>query len=239
MRRGLFILTLSAAFLSLACGLIAAPKPTPTSTGTQPSTPTSTVTPQPQPMVTPTEPPTADWQRYETEKFEIWLPRTWERFPLEREALESMADMWEATNPRMAEYIDLFLQAGLDEQIDFWAMDTESTRFVSNVNILSLPMLLSPASYVTSMSSELEGTGATIISTADYLEINGLATGRIDYRMPMELPGSGMMGAMGVQYAVSGDSNTYVLTFTTAGEQINEMAPIFEMSANSFRVFER
>jgi hypothetical protein len=38
---------------------------------------------------------------------------------------------------------------------------------------------------------------------------------------------------------VSGGSSTYVLTFTTAEEQTSEMAPIFEMSANSFRIFER
>ncbi len=237
MKKRLSTLALSAALLSLACSLISGPVPTPTPTDTPAPTPANT--PTPRPMVTPTEPPAPDWQRHETDGFEIWLPGTWESLPLEREALELIIDMWETTNPRVAEYVDFFLQAGLYEQIGFWAMDTESTQFVSNVNIMSVPEPVSPALYVTSTRSELERAGATIVSTSESLDINGLPAARIEYHMPMELASSGVMVATGVQYAVSGGSRTYVLTFTAAEEQTNEMAPIFEMSANSFRILER
>lgn len=233
----LFVLALSMALLSPACALITTSEPIETPSATPAPTPTNT--PTPRAMVTLTEPPAPDWQRHETDGFEIWLPVTWESLPVEREALELIIDMWETTNPRVAEYVDFFLQAGLYEEIGFWAMDTESTQFVSNVNIMSVPVPVSPALYVTSISSELERVVATIISTAESLDINGLPAARIEYHMPMELPSSGVMVATGVQYAVSADSSTYVLTFTTAEEQTIEMAPIFEMSANSFRIFER
>jgi len=232
-------LALSAALLSPACGLITAPRPTSTPTDTPAPTLTGTPTPQPQPVVAPTLPPAVGWQRHQTEEFVIWLPGTWVSSPLEREALEFMMGMWEATNPRVAEYLDFFIEAGLHEQIDFWAMDTEATKFVSNVVIVSVPVPVSPASYVTSTSTELERMAATIVSTDDALEIDGLPAARIEYRMPMDLPGSGDMVARGVQYAVFVDSSTYVLTFTTSEEQTNDVAPIFEMSANSLRVFRR
>ncbi len=165
------------------------------------------------------------------------MPSTWESFPLEREALEFMIGMWEPSNPRVAEYIDFFVQAGLHEQIDFWAMDTEATEFVSNVNVLSIPMPVSAAMYVPSTVAEMERMGATTISTDDALEIDGLLTARIEYSVPMELPGSGVVVARGVQYAIFAGSTTYVLTFTTAEELTNNMAPIFEMSASSFDLF--
>ncbi len=237
MAKRVFILPLSLALLALACGLISAPEPTATPTETLAPTASGSLTPRA--TATPTEPPTPDWQRHERDGFEIWLPETWESFPLDREALELMMDIWEATNPRVAEYVDFALQAGLHEQIGFWAIDTESKQFVSNVNIMSVPMAVSPSLYVTSISGELERTDATIVSTADSLEIGGLPAARIEYQMPVELPSSGLIVATGVQYAISTDSNTYVLTFTAAQEQTSEMAPIFEMSANSFRILKR
>lgn len=237
MRTRFFILSLSAAFLSLACGLLPAPDPTPTHTLLP--TPTSAPTPQSQPVVTAAQPRAPDQKRHETETFEIWLSETWDSLPMEREDLELMMGMWETTNPGVAEYIDFFIQAGLYEQIDFWAIDTQAAHFVSNVTIMSMPIAVSPELYVTSTSSELEGMGATIISTNDSLQINGVPSAQIDYRMPVELPGSGVMVARGVQYGVFVDSSTYVLTFTTAENQIDDMAPIFEMGAHSFKVFGR
>jgi len=217
----------------------------PTSSSTPTLAPTDTpppteppATPTPEPIVTPAEAPAPGWQRHQTEEFEIWLPGTWESFPVEREALEMMVDLWEGINPRLAEYMDFLIQSGMyEQQIDFWAMDTEATQFVTNVNILSMPMPISPALYVSSASGEMERMGATIISTDDSLEIGGFSTGRIEYSMPMEIPGWDPIVARGVQYALSVGSNTYVLTFSTSEDQISGMASIFEMSANSFRVY--
>lgn len=179
---------------------------------------------------TPEPTPIPGWQLFEGDEVELWLPDSFEGGNLE-EDLPVVVDALRNLGPDFIE-----IAATIEnnpEAFAIWAFDSQmgSPGFLTNVNVTREQVLsvVSLDDYLDAVSRQL-GPGFEILSQ-EKVQLNGTEAGLLE--IALQLP---EVNARELVYIMKEGNTIYALTYATHEEEWEERRPVFEQSAQTFRV---
>jgi hypothetical protein len=174
--------------------------------------------------------PIPGWQLFEGEEVELWLPDSFEGGNLE-EDLPVVVDALRSLGPNFIE-----IAATIEnnpEAFAIWAFDSQmgSPGFLTNVNITREQVLsvVSLDDYMDAVSRQL-GAGFEILSQEKTM-LNGSEAGV--FEITLQLP---EVKAHELVYIIKEGNTMYALTYATHEDEWARRRPVFEQSAQTFRV---
>jgi hypothetical protein len=168
--------------------------------------------------------------------FQVSLPADWRTIsPSQALSPEEMREIREQ-NPEISRYLDAV--TGPDSPIKFFAFDPDAVDgFATNLNVIVLPVgeAVSLDEPVEAARTELERLPTrTSEVEEERLELPAGEAVRLRYRQTIETD-NGKQELATTQYSTVAGGTSYILTFTTLPEQLDELDPLFRASAESFR----
>lgn len=212
------------------------PRPTPTVVPTLSPMPTVTASVA-TPLPVATTP--AGWVEHQTAQLSIWLPIDWEVLDLSSGDLQAIFARLEQSNPNLARII------GGPENLQgtlFWGVrqTPAMATFADNLNIrrasLDGQRLASMADVVNPVVAQYRELGFTVIASDTNLTIGGHMAAQIVYRFPFYLLDGGQTSVEGRQYLIVTPTDLWILSFSASPDTVMALTPVFERSAQSFRV---
>lgn len=217
---------LVAAFLLAGC-----PAPVP---------PTPTVIPaSPTPTRVPATPTPAGWAEHTSGDVTIWLPADWDVLAFSEGDLESIFAEFQKTNPEMAKVIG---SADALQDVTLWAFNQANgdAVFADNLNIRRSPLggqkITKMEDIMPAISDQYRQLGFELGLTETNRQIGGYPAAHIAYSYPVSLADGTNTRLNGHQYLVATPTELWVLSYSAAPGNEDKMKPIFEQSAQSFRV---
>lgn len=171
------------------------------------------------------------WERHATANFQIDLPDTWDTFDLTEESYEAILEELGNWNPEAASLLEEWLTPDLFE---FFAFDTESVGYITNLGILrqESPLPMTIPALIAEIENGYTALGVAVLGSDSGLTIGGLEAGRFRASIP-----SDSTQIMQLYYVVLAKPNlVFGLVFST--DQFDTSEPVFEQMADSFRVLE-
>lgn len=207
---------------------------TPSPAATAAASPETTPSPEPtltsEASITPVEAMIPEgWERHTIANFQIDLPDSWDTFDLTEESFDAMLEELRNWNPEAASLAEEWLTP---ELFEFFAFDTESVGYITNLGILrqESPLPITIAALIAEIENGYTAMGVAVLGSDSDLTIGGLRAGRFTASMPSD---SGQI--MQVYYVVLAKPNlVFGLVFST--DQLGASEPVFEQMAESFRV---
>ncbi len=180
---------------------------------------------------TPPEPtPIPGWELFEGGGVELWLPDSFEGGDLE-EDLPVVVAALRNLGPDFTEIATTI--ENNPEAFAIWVFDSQmgSPGFLTNVNITHEQVLsvVSLDDYMDAVSRQM-GAGFEILSQAK-VQLNQAEAGVFEVRL--DLPG---VTARELVYILKDGNTIYALTYATGEDEWDERRPIFEQSAQTFRI---
>ncbi len=185
---------------------------------------------QPAPTPGPTPTPIPGWKKLEGLSMELWLPASFEGGDVSQD-LDTIVANLKALGPQYADLAKTIQQN--PSVYALWALDTGASRrgFITNVSVTKerVPSAITVDSYITISTNSLPD-GFNIIDrktvALDRYEAGQLT---IDFQLP-----SGQ--ARELMYVVKDGATMWVMTYATSSDEFSRRKPVFEQSANTFRV---
>jgi hypothetical protein len=203
-----------------------------------PSTPTVVpATPAPTPL--PGTPTPAGWTEQKSGDVTIWLPNDWEVLVLSQGDLQAIFTEFQKSNPELAKIIG---SAEALQGVALWAFRSggADAAYADNLNIRRSPL---GGQKITEMNDVLPAIidqyrqlGFELGATETGLQIGGHPAAHITYSYPVVLADGTNAKLNGHQYLVATLTDLWVLSYSAAPGSEDAMKPVFEQSAQSFRV---
>lgn len=201
-----------------------------------PQTPTPTVMPAPPtatiaPSVIP-----AGWVDYAAGTARIALPADWAVLDLSGGDAAMLFAAFQATNPDLAALIgDVEALRGAA----LWAYRSTDPvgGFTDSLNIRRFGSAIADlAAALEPIVAQYRQLGFTVNETQTDLQIGGLPAASIAYTLPFTRANGQATTLIGQQYLVAAATETWIISFAASPETAAAMAPVFEESAQTFRV---
>jgi hypothetical protein len=210
-------------------------------TGCRPAVPaTPTVVPAtPTPAPTPTTPAPTGWTEHRSGDVTISLPADWEVLALSQGDLQAVFADFQKTNPELAKIMG---SAEALQGVALWAFKTggADTVYADNLNIrrssLGGQKITNMADVTPAILDQYRKLGFELGTTETDLQIGGRPAAYITFSYPVTLPDGTSATLNGHQYLVATPTDLWILSFSAAPGGENAMQPVFEQSAESFRV---
>lgn len=203
--------------------------------------PLSTTTP-PAPTPTRASPdplPGAAWTEHQTENLVIRLPAGWQTTKPDAGDASALVPAFQQENPDLAGYL-----GGPNKlaEVVFSAMDELSAAkgFADNVNIrrtafegqgrAALPEITA------TIAAQYRQLGFQVLETTTILETGSLPSARIVYAFSVAGRDGKTDALSGLQLLVAAPADLWILSYTTRSDRFAALRPVFEKSAQSFRV---
>lgn len=203
-----------------------------------PGTPTGVpATPTPSPV--PGTPTPAGWTEHKSGDLTIWLPNDWEVLALSQGDLQAIFSEFQKTNPELAKIIG---SAEALQGVALWAFRSSDadSALADNLNIRRSPLgdqkITVMEDILPAISDQYRQLGFEVGLTETDLEIGGYPAAHITYSYPVALADGANTELSGFQYLVATPADLWVLSYSAAPGSEDVMKPVFEQSAQSFRV---
>ena len=226
---------LMAALLLTGC-----PAPTPP---TPPTPAAPTVVPAtPTPTAVPAAPTPDGWTEHQSGDVTISLPTDWEVLALSQDDLQAVFADFQKTNPELAKIIG---SAEALQGVALWAFksagaDAADAAFADNLNIRRSPLggqkITSMGDVTPAILDQYRKLGFELGATETDLQIGGHPAAHIAFSYPVTLPDGTSAKLSGQQYLVATPTDLWILSYSAGPNSANAMQPVFEQSAQSFRV---
>lgn len=217
--------------VSLGCNFVtviaptATPEPTPTITSTPEPKPTATNTTQPSPAGIPD-----DWQLFTAEGMEIWLPASYvggnleEDLPVVIETMRTLGPEYEEMADTIEQNPDLYVIIAADSNVT-------SSGFLTNITIAAQPVLssLTLETYLNALEQQFP-SGYRILESS-IIELGEYEAGRMI--VETEILNANIRI---ITFLVMDENDLWMITFTTEAGDFDELLPVFEQSASTFRI---
>ena len=230
----LFVILIAALLLT---GCPAPVPPTPTVVPASP-TPASPTPATPTPTPAPTAP--AGWTAHQSGDVTISLPVDWEVLALTQGDLQAVFAEYQKSNPELAKIIG---SAEALQGVALWAFRTAGgtdTAFADNLNIRRSPL---GSQKITTMDEVLPAIidqyrqlGFEVGVTETNLQIGGYPAAHLAYSYPIVLADDTTTKLNGQQYLVATPTDLWILSYSATPGSEDVLKPVFEQSAESFRV---
>ena len=227
LRIHVLFVALTVALLSAGC-----PAPVPPTPTRVPATPTRV------PAVTAT-PALAGWTEHPADNATIALPDDWEVLALNQDDVQAIFAKFQQSNPELAKIIG---SAEALQGVTLWAFKTgdADAAFAENLNIRRSPLsgqkIVNMADVTPAIIDQYRQLGFEVGTTETDRQIGGHPAAHIAYSYPVTLPDSTSAELNGHQYLVATPTDLWILSYSAAPGSENAMRPVFEQSAQSFRV---
>ena len=224
-------LILGVTILITALLLTGCPAPTPAAPTVVPATPT--------PTAVPSTPAPAGWTEHKSGDVTISLPTDWEVLALSQGDLQTIFSEFQKTNPELAKIIG---SAEALQGVALWAFKTggPDSAFADNLNIRRSPLggqkVTDMADLTPAILDQYRKLGFELGATETDLQIDGHPTAHIAFSYPVALPDGTSAKLNGHQYLVATPTDLWILSYSAAPGNDGVMRPVFEQSAQSFRV---
>ena len=213
-------------------------------TGCNPATPATpampTVAPATStPTAVPGTPTPAGWTEHNSGDVTIWLPTDWDVLALSQGNLQTIFAEFQRTNPELAKIIG---SAEALQGVTLWAFKSSETAaaFADNLNIRRSPLgdqkITSMTDVLPAIVDQYRQLGFELGATETDLQIGGYPAAHIAYSYPVTLPDGTSAKLNGHQYLIATPTDLWVLSYSAAPGNEGAMKPVFEQSAQSFRV---
>jgi hypothetical protein len=182
----------------------------------------------------------AGWQRESNEQLSIALPADWRGLNLGAADAQALYNGLKQNDPQLAGIVG---SAEALQGAALWAFGPApsgpaETAFVDNLSVRRSPlgplMVTDMQNVLDVLLPEYEKMGLQVTSTDATLRVNDHAAARITYNLTMNTAAGKPFEIRGRQVLVATDTDLWILSFSTTPEREGEMAPQFEMSAQSF-----
>ena len=216
----------------LLTGCPAPTPPTPAAPTVVPATPTPTTVPAA---------PTPDgWTEHKSGDVTISLPADWEVLALSQGDLQAVFADFQKTNPELAKIIG---SAEALQGVALWAFKTAGgtdAAFADNLNIRRSPLggqkINDMADVTPAILDQYRQLGFELGATETDLQIGGHPAAHIAFSYPVTLPDGTSAKLNGQQYLVATPTDLWILSYSAGPGNEDAMQPVFEQSAQSFRV---
>jgi hypothetical protein len=211
-------------------------------TGCQPAVPaTPTVVPAtPTPIPTPTTPAPTGWTEHQTGDATISLPSDWEVLALSQGDLQAVFADFQKTNPELAKIIG---SAEALQGVALWAFKTgggTDSAFADNLNIRRSPLggqkVTDMADVTPAILDQYRKLGFELGASETDLQIGGYPAAHIAFSYPVTLSDGASAKLSGDQYLVATPTDLWILSYSAGPGNEDALKPVFEQSAESFRV---
>ena len=214
----------------LLTGCPAPTPPTPAAPTVVPATPTPTAVPAA---------PTPDgWTEHKSGDVTISLPADWEVLALSQGDLQAVFADFQKTNPELAKIIG---SAEALQGVALWAFNTDGDApFADNLNIRRSPLggqkIDNIADVTPAILDQYRQLGFEVGATETDRQIGGQPAAHIAFSYPVTLPDGTSAKLNGHQYLVATPTDLWILSYSAGPGSEDAMQPVFEQSAQSFRV---
>jgi hypothetical protein len=203
--------------------------------------------PEPSPSAIPAvlpSPSIADWVLHERRPagFSLLLPPAWRPLGVNPATLTELLAAYGGNAPEMAALLEGLGEDIGDFDVELWAFDLVPTStmgvFVANVAVLRqpLPSNIALEEFVGAFVARLERT-PTVERPVARRQVD-LVAGvgeELRYRLDLRRPMGATLALARVQYLVAHGSDVFVVTLTSATDEAQRYAPVFERIGRSFR----
>lgn len=210
------------------------PEPTPTfkPTHTPKSTSTSkpTNTPKPTASSTPISPtPIPGWEKFEGGDVELWLPEVFVGGDLTND-LEVIVNNLRSLGSEFDQFADMieqnpgmFVLLAIDPTLG-------ANRFLTNVNVVKEQVIsaITLDTYMDSAVDQFLSLGFTLIDRK-IVQLDNYEAGTFVVQAETH-------GSKAVDYIIKVNNTMWVITYTTSIGEFEERLPMFEQSANTFKI---
>jgi hypothetical protein len=218
-----------------ALSLTGCPAPTPATPTVVPATPT--------PTAAPTTPAPAGWTEHKSGDLTISLPTDWEVLALSQGDLQAVFADFQKSNPELAKIIG---SAEALQGVALWAFKSADaaggtdSAFADNLNIRRSPLggqkVTDMADVTPAILDQYRKLGFELGATETDLQIGGHPAAHIAFSYPVTLPDGTGAKLNGQQYLVATPTDLWILSYSAAPGNEYALKPVFEQSAESFRV---
>jgi len=191
------------------------------------------------PTAVPATPTPDGWTEHESGDVTIWLPNDWEVLALSQGDLQAIFSEFQKTNPELAKIIG---SAEALQGVALWAFRSSDadSALADNLNIRRSPLgdqkITVMEDILPAISDQYRQLGFELGLTETDLEIGGYPAAYITYSYPVALADGANTKLSGSQYLVATPADLWVLSYSAAPGSEDVMKPVFEQSAQSFRV---
>jgi hypothetical protein len=209
--------------------------------GCQPATPVppTAVPATPTPTSVPPTPAPTGWLEHQSGDVTISLPADWEVLALSQGDLQTVFSAFQKTNPELAKIIG---SAEALQGVALWAFKSSGpdAAFADNLNIRRSPLggqqVTNMADVTPAILDQYRQLGFELGATETNLQIGGYPAAHIAFSYPVTLPDGSSAKLSGQQYLVATPTDLWVLSYSAGPGNADTLKPVFEQSAQSFRV---
>jgi hypothetical protein len=207
----------------------------------QPATPVppTAAPPAPTPTAVPPTPTPSGWTEQLSGDVTISLPADWEVLALSQGDLQTVFADFQKTNPELAKIIG---SAEALQGVALWAFKSAGAdaSFADNLNIRRSPLgdqkITDMADVTPAILDQYRKLGFELGATETDLQIGGHPAAHIAFSYPVTLPDGTSAQLSGQQYLVATPTDLWILSYSAAPGDEDALKPMFEQSAESFRV---
>jgi len=210
-----------------------------------PATPAApTVVPATPPPPTPTTPAPVGWTEHQSGEVTISLPADWEVLALSQGDLQAVFADFQKTNPELAKIIG---SAEALQGVALWAFQGAGddatgadAAFTDNLNIRRSPLggqkITDMTDVTPAILDQYRKLGFELGATETDLQIGGYPAAHIAFSYPVILSDGASAKLSGDQYLVATPTDLWILSYSAGPGNEDALKPVFEQSAQSFRV---
>jgi hypothetical protein len=211
----------------------------------QPATPVppTAAPPASTPTAVPPAPTPSGWTEQRSGDVTISLPADWEVLALSQGDLQAVFADFQKTNPELAKIIG---SAEALQGVALWAFKSADaaggtdSAFADNLNIRRSPLggqkITDMADVTPAILDQYRKLGFELGATETDLQIGGYPAAHIAFSYPVTLPDGTGAKLNGHQYLVATPTDLWILSYSAAPGNEDALKPMFEQSAESFRV---
>ena len=186
--------------------------------------------------------PTPDgWTEHKSGDVTISLPADWEVLALSQGDLQAVFAAFQKTNPELAKIIG---SAEALQGVALWAFKADAAgidaAFADNLNIRRSPLggqkITDMADVTPAILDQYRKLGFALGTTETDLQIGGQPAAHIAFSYPVTLPDGSSAKLNGQQFLVATPTDLWILSYSAAPGNEDALQPVFEQSAESFRV---
>lgn len=188
---------------------------------------------------------TLKWNEFEIsdQDFAISIPETWQRLPMNQRDLSAVLDGVRSLNPDVANALDANAQTLIQTGIKFWAFDADPTTLKQNL-MTTLTVLKRPLPGPTTLDTYVHVNVNQLVSlktrvgalSQERTSLGNLQAVKLRYALFFTRADGSTNLSSQTQYLLVKDANAFVIGYTTIPDQDEYYSPVFERSANSFRI---
>ena len=174
--------------------------------------------------------PIPGWEKFEGKGVEVWLPESFEGGDLENDVdvvvqnLRRLGSEYEQTAEMIEQNPDMFA---------IWVFDSEvgPSGALTNLNVTSEKVLsaITLDTYLDAVSGQLHSAFAIV--EREIVTLSGYEAGRLVIEVSAPV-----LVAKELMYAIKEGGTMWVIAYTTGADEFDERLPIFEQSAETFKI---